>query len=146
VNGRKIAPCGTVSTVWREPGEESTGLYPGLVVHDGRMSGSITAGRSRMPLWAFVGLLPDGGWDTVLDSYPETHGLDADAMAAFLRHLMEMRGEFGRLLLTLADVERLDELRQEGYPYAPPWWEQPESRDRVVGQLRRCLAALEGER
>lgn len=33
--------------VWREPAEESHDLYPGPCVHDNRVSGSITVGRSR---------------------------------------------------------------------------------------------------
>jgi hypothetical protein len=48
--------------VWREPSEESVDLYPGLVVHDGRVSGSITTGRSRLPLWAFMFVAIRDGW------------------------------------------------------------------------------------
>ena len=44
-----------MSTPWRNPAEESLGLYPGLVVDDGRQSGSITVGQSRLPLWSFIG-------------------------------------------------------------------------------------------
>lgn len=135
---------------WRDPAEESVDLYPGLVVSDDRVSGSITVGRSRLPLWAFVAWLPDLGWDEVVRSWdyiekpePDGYGWDADKMGEFLHCLMEMRGEFGRLLLVMADAERCE--RRRGRAFGPAWWETKKHRRRVAAQLRRCLDALEAE-
>lgn len=131
---------------WREPSEESIDLYPGLVVCDNRVSGSITVGQSRLPLWAFVGWLPRGGWDEVVDSwdYIEGPGYEwtADKLALFLTDLLEMRGEFARLLLVLADAERCE--RDWGGPMTKrgSWWQTKRHRKRIRAQLRRCLDAL----
>lgn len=127
---------------WRDPAEESDDLYPGLVVSDDRVTGSITAGRSRLPLWVVVPTAAIQGWSEVEKGWePSVYGWTADKTGEFLGHLLEQRGEFGRLLLVLADVERReDEQGQDGLP----WWELDASRQRVVEQLRRCLAALEG--
>jgi len=150
-------------SVWREPAEESVDLYPGLVVHDSRVSGSITTGRSRLPLWAFVSTAITHGWDEVEAGWSptENYGFTEDDLASFLYRLLEQRGELGRLLLILADVERIegemDDKAMEGHgpvvlvtPGDPnavqlpgPWWRIPELRERVVDQLRRCLNALE---
>lgn len=120
-------------TPWREPDEESTDLFPGLVVHDGRVSGSITFGPTRMPLWAsYV------EWPEVEDGYnvtPEQH----KAAQSFARNLFELRGEFARLLLVMADAERC-EGRRNNMRY---WWETKKHRKRVADQLRRCLAVVE---
>lgn len=146
-----------MSGPWREPDEESLDLYPGLVVHDGRVSGSITFGPTRLPLWApvlrFEDALEDYGADPA----------EVQAAECFLHDLLEMRGEFGRLLLVLADAERRDSEREDealepygpvvditpGRPGAvelpPPWWHDADLRAPVIDQLRRCLAALEGD-
>ena len=129
-------------TPWRDPDEESVDLYPGLVVHDGRVSGSITTGRSRLPLWAFAGVAVTHGWDEVERGWsPSKYGWTAERFARFLSHLLEARGEFGRLLLVLADVERRDEERM--VPTPVPWWADRELSAPVIDQLRRCLAALD---
>jgi|ERR1019366_4150915 hypothetical protein len=123
---------------WRSPGKESADLYPGLVVHDDRVSGSITVGKSRLPLWAFAGWDWDevvSGWDYIESEYKWTH----DKNAMFLHNLLEMRGEFGRLLLILADAERRDR------SFATAWWDKKKDRKRVATQLRRCLAVVEDD-
>lgn len=125
-------------TPWREPYEESVDLYPGLVVHDGRVTGSITTGQSRLPLWAFVSTAIQRGWDEVERGWtPSDYGWSEEEMALFLYCLLEMRGEFGRLLLVLADAERC-EVAGNGNP----WWQTKRHRKRVATQMRRCLAAL----
>lgn len=56
----------------RWPGEESVGLYPGLVVSDGdhrRQAASITVGRTRLPVWAFIGQVVEAGWGAADDYY-----------------------------------------------------------------------------
>ena len=161
--------------MWREPAEESVDLYPGLVVHDGRVSGSITVGQSRLPLWALVQTAIRNGWDEVEEGWsPSDYGWTEKEMAQFLYFLLEMRGEFGRLLLLLANAERVEGEREDvtlgdaemvvytteenrpnfadsegvivrSFDEVPPcWWEQDDLRDRVADQLRRCLAVLEG--
>lgn len=156
----------TEPTIWREPGEETVDLYPGLVVHDGRQSGSITTGRSRLPMWAFAGVIPEHGWAEAQSGWdPEEYGWTAEKMGQFLSDLLEPRGEFARLLLMLANVEREDREREEAamdghgpvvrikvfdtdpedaVELPPPWWQTPELCDPLIGQLRRCIGVLEG--
>lgn len=126
---------------WREPAEESVDLYPKLVVWDDRVTGSITLGRSRLPLWAFVPMIPGHGWSEAEHSY-DLAGYDytPDDLAHFLGDLLECRGEFGRLLLVLADAERCERRRQMR---GEPWWRTKRHRKRVADQLRRCLAVVE---
>lgn len=128
-----------MNSPWREPSEESTNLYPGLVVHDGRASGSITIGRTRLPMWAIVGTAIRDGWRAVTSHY-EPDEFTEEHLADFLYWLMEQRGEFARLLLTLADVER-DELERDD-DRLTRWWDHEPSRSRVIDQLQRCLQAL----
>ena len=130
--------------IWRFPDEESH-LYPGLCLHDGRQSGSITVSCSRLPLWAFAGWMHKTGWEEVVTGwdYIETeYGWDADKMGEFIYCLMEQRGEFGRLLLVLADAERCEQNRRG--VAGKPWWRTKKHNKRVADQLRRCLEALEG--
>jgi hypothetical protein len=128
---------------WREPREETVGLYPGLVVDDGRMTGSITIGPSRLPVWAILGEYFTGGWDDVVAGWPyiETeHGFTENDLYQLFRCLANQRGEFGRLLLVLADAERLEAKRGD----LTPWWKTKRHRKRVADQLRRCLEVVEG--
>lgn len=130
---------------WREPPAE-TSEYPGLTVADGRCSGSITIGPTRMPLWALAGFLASGGWPECLQEWGdlerEPYSWSADRMAVFLHSLFELRGEFARLLCVLADVERLEAERTERDLTANAWWERKQDRKRVRDALRACLAAL----
>lgn len=127
---------------WRKPSEESLNLYPGLVVCDGRVSGSITVGQSRLPLWAFIWTAVHGRWEGVEAGWAPTekYGYTADDLSFFLSNLLDQRGEFGRLLLVLADAERLNHVSHNR-----PWWTTKRHRKRVGDQLRRCLAVLESE-
>lgn len=130
---------------WRTPGEE-THDYPGLCVSDNRVSGSITVGCSRLPIWAFAGWLPTQGWDEVVEcwEYIETeYGFDAEKMGGLLCDVFEQRGEFGRLILVLADMERRERTSRSSWPV--PWWTKKRSRVRVRKQLERCIAALDME-
>lgn len=127
--------------VWRSPDEESGDIYPGLVVHDGRVAGSITIGASRVPLWAITSTLRGGGWDEVERDYGvgDIEGaIGEDGLWELIYHLFQMRGEFARLICTLADVER----REEDSESETAWWDERESRDRVRGVLESCLQAL----
>lgn len=129
-----------MNSPWREPGEESTNLYPGLVVHDGRVSGSITIGRTRLPIWAIISTAIRDGWPAVTAEYEPPSEFTEEHLADFLYWLMEQRGEFARLLLVLADVER-DEAERDDDGLTP-WWDHEPSRCRVIDQLQRCLQAL----
>lgn len=143
-----------MSGPWREPAEETTDAYPGLVVHDGRQVGAITVGASRLPLSCSAWHLAEG-WPEFSDEFHDGSGLvygwDNKDIARFLSHLFEQRGEFGRLILTLADVERIEADRHDthyalhsgGFP--PSWWDMPDLAARVADQLRRCLETLEGD-
>jgi len=155
---------------WRDPDEESVDLYPGLVVHDGRHSGSITYGCTRLPVECIIHTALTMGWDEVEEGWtPSAYGWDATRTAHFLSDLLEARGEFGRLLLVLANAERLEQEREEkaldahteatgdtvinvspwdpdAVKMPPPWWDDPELSAPVADQLRRCLEALERPR
>lgn len=134
-----------MSGPWRVPDVESVDLYPNLVVHDGRQSGSITVGRSRLPLWCFIWSAVHNGWDEVEAGWSPTehYGFTEDDLGNFLHDVLELRGEFGRLILLLAAGERSERVSRESWP--KPWWEKRNHRKRVGDQLRRCLNALEDE-
>lgn len=152
-------------TIRRDPAEETRDLYPGLVVHDGRVGGSITLGPSRLPIWAIpLAFSLDEGWPYAAERY----GVSESDLAEFARHLLSQRGEIARLLLMLAraaaddereqakEVERvgevtakngvrLIELDTEAVASLPGQWheEDSEARRAIVAQFRRCLEALE---
>lgn len=128
--------------VWRNPAEETTD-YPGLWVHDGRVTGSITIGKSRLPLWAIIGTVVRNGWDTVEATYePDEDDLTADDLANFLYNLLEARGEFARLLCAIANAQRRD---NDGLADdQPPWWSTAAAQP-VADALHRCIATLEGD-
>lgn len=136
----EIPPNWHAHTPWRQPGVESDDLYPGLSVHDSRVTGSIVVDHSRLPLWAFVWNAVNEGWEEVERGYSPTehYGYTANDLGRFLYNLLEQRGEFGRLLLVLADAEAHDRGDR-------PWWETKRHRRRVADQLRLCLAKLEAQ-
>ncbi len=123
--------------VWRVISTE-THEYPKLMVCDGYQSGSINVRGTRLPLWAIISTTITEGWDTVEKGWsPEkNYGYSKEDLAYFLYCLLEQRGEFGRLLLLLANVERL-EYRGDGV-----WWNIESTRKRVKRQLERCLDVL----
>ena len=128
--------------VWRAPGEESIDLYPGLVVCDNRHSGSITIGRSRLPVNAITSTVILDGWDSAEFGWElsDVYDYSDRELSDFLWHLLEVRGEFARLLLVLADAERCE----RWYGGWVSWWETKRHRKRVGDQLRRCLERLDG--
>jgi hypothetical protein len=120
----------------RSPGEESLDCYPGLVVSDGehrRVSGTITVGRTRLPVWCLISEVIYGGWSAAVEDYEPD--MTASQAAEFFYNLMAHRGEFGRLILILADVERCSTLRWD-------WTETRKHIDRLADQLERCLKLL----
>lgn len=48
--------------ILRQPAEDTDDLYPGLTVCDNRVTGSINAGRTRLPLWTFIGTVVEESW------------------------------------------------------------------------------------
>lgn len=140
---------------WREPAEESIDLYPGLVVSDDRVTGSITIGPSRLPLWAIIHTAINGDWEDVERGWAPTehYGYKGEDLCRFLHDLLDQRGEFGRLLLLLANAERVEEERfdalcdatpdGETVPWRPGWWGQPDLSGPVLEQLKRCVEVLE---
>ena len=77
--------------------------YPGLVVMDGRVTGSITLGQSRLPIWC----IPHNGFDIEAHTgEPTAYGVSDDDLARFVFELLEARGCWGRLLCIIADEER----------------------------------------
>jgi hypothetical protein len=130
----------------REPAEESTDIYSGLVVHDGRVCGSITAGQSRLPLWCLIPDVVDGGFKQVAKQWEDLHGLTQEGFSDFLYNLLEQRGDFARLLLVLADVERQEtEMEKKDKLITVSWWYHPEMKERVREALQRCLDVLNQE-
>lgn len=132
-----------MNTIWRDPDIE-TFDYPGLVVHDGRHSGSITVGQSRLPLNAIIpDMMTHVDWSELSEQWSlgtVSGDLTRDDFSEFLWSLLEVRGEFARLLCVLADVERFAETTEND---DVPWWMDEPSRDRVIAALRYCLSALE---
>ena len=118
--------------VWRRKGTQTRG-FPKLMVDDDVVSGSINIRNTRLPLWAIISTVINEGWEQVERGWsPEKHyGYTKEDLAYFLYCLLEQRGEFGRLLLLLAKVERLD-----------CWWENTNTRQRVIRQLQNCLDVL----
>jgi hypothetical protein len=149
---------------WREPAEETVGLYPELVVDDGRVTGSITFGRTRLPIWAPQWCLDDLEDYTTPD---DTREAWQSAAESFIRDLLEARGEFARLLLVLADAERREHDRTgavldahtgpdgglvnvspwdpDAVQLPPAWWDDPALYTPVADALRRCLTCLEDQ-
>ncbi|MBC8137748.1 MAG: hypothetical protein H8F28_17850 [Fibrella sp.] len=126
----------------RIPPEETTDLYPGLCVDDERVGGAITISQSRLPVWAIMGTLIEDGWEAVVEGWDHVetdYGWTKEDMSNFLYFLTEPRGEFGRLLLLLAEMER----RACSNGGDPPWYQRPESRVRVREQLQRCIGVLD---
>lgn len=123
---------------WRVRPTKTFG-FPKLMVDENVVSGSINVRNTRLPLWAFITTAINEGWEAVERGWsPEKHyGYSQKDLAEFLYYLLEQRGEFGRLLLLLAKVEK---------PHVPwrtdVWWEIKSARRQVELQLERCLDVL----
>lgn len=124
--------------VWRTSATETHG-FPKLMVNDNVVTGSINIRGTRLPLWAIISTVINEGWESVERGWsPEKHyGYSRQNLASFLYCLLEQRGEFGRLLLLLASVEKPE------YRGDLSWWEIASVRHRVMKQLQNCLDALE---
>lgn len=120
--------------IWRDPPKQSN-LYPKLMVADNFMTGSINIRDSRLSLWAIVSAAISDGWDEVEGGWAveSRHGFTESDLIEFLYNLLEQRGEFGRLLLLLADAERL---HKDG------WWNYKVQRKKVMKQLQNCIDCL----
>lgn len=119
--------------LWRKPAVESTDIYPGLVVQDDRVGGSITVRQSRLPLWVLVRPSINGGWSHVQEGWDvDAYDFTPQEFSEFLYNLLESRGEFARLLLELANANR-EELH---------WWHDKTLVRTVLNQLEICREAL----
>lgn len=122
--------------VWRKVATRTHG-FPKLMVADNVVTGSINIRGTRLSLWAIITTAITDGWDVVERSWcPKDYNYSEQDLAHFLYCLLEQRGEFGRLLLLLANVERPE------YKGDLAWWENPRVRRRVMKQLQNCLDAL----
>lgn len=123
--------------VWRTSATETHG-FPKLMVNENVMTGSINVRGTRLPLWAIISTAINEGWESVECGWSpeERYGYSGQDLAHFLYCLLEQRGEFGRLLLLLASVEKPE------YHGDSSWWEVTSARHRVVKQLQNCLDAL----
>lgn len=120
---------------WRVERTE-TKDYPGLFVHDGVSAGSIRM-EGAAAIWAMVADVFEFDWEFLSRNWG-TPGMTENDFRTFLYCLMNQRGEFGRLVCVLADVERRE-------PSTRPWWQVQTQRRRMIAQLQRCLAALQEE-
>lgn len=120
--------------VWREPDGETVD-YPGLVVHDGRVTGSITIGYTRLPVWAVVPSMMHDGAARIRESYPGEY--EPQDIISFVYSLLDLRGEFARLLCVLAKAERNE--------HGNGWWKRKTVRRRVKRALQRCVDALDAQ-
>ena len=120
--------------IWRKLPEESVDIYPGLVVQDNRVSGSITVRQTRLPLWTLIGTAVREDWQSVQESWNVAdYDYTAEELADFLYHLLESRGEFARLLLEIANAHKQDNF----------WWIDEELCNKVRAQMKICLDSLE---
>ena len=123
--------------VWRRKGTQTNG-FPKLMVDDDVVSGSINVRNTRLSLWAIITTAIREGWGAVEQGWSPTerYGYSKEDLSHFLYCLLEQRGEFGRLLLLLASVEKPE------YHGNLTWWEITSARNRVMKQLQNCLDTL----
>lgn len=127
-----------------DPQFKVTEDYPGFVVHDDRVTGSVTLGPTRMPLWAPISTMVEAGYHSAVESWPSLpkYG-SAEAIGSFLQDLFQQRKEFGRLLCVLADVERREREARNENDSLQPWYANNENVERVRTALQNCLQHLE---
>lgn len=107
--------------------------YPGLVVMDGRVTGSITLGQSRLPIWC----IPHGFDIEAHQMEPTAYGVTDDDLGEFVHRLLEARGNWGRLLCVIADEERAS-------GYVPFLYDISErAKKRLRAALQACLDELD---
>lgn len=155
-----------MSQPWRSPAVETVGLYPDLVVCDNRVAGAITIGQSRLPVSAILSTAISHDWAEVEAGWSPTehYGFTESDLRAFLHDVLELRGDFARLILAFANAERVDEDRSDAAMKAEitneggdefgiydvtnwqgpkAWWEDAELAAPVLDLLRRCVTILE---
>ena len=110
--------------------------YPGLSVHDGMSAGSIRM-EGAAALWAITATVLKFDWGFLSKSWGDPE-MTEDEFRSFIHNLMQQRGEFGRLVCVLADVERRSHANKV-------WWQTKTQRRRMIAQLQRCIDALQEE-
>ncbi len=123
---------------------EITEDYPGLIVHDGRQSGAITIGHTRLPISAVMStIVAEGwsgfekGWGPVAENYDGYMAVD---LSRFLGDLFDVRKEVARLVLSIANWNRGREDSETG-EWLPP---DAETEDQLRDALVACLESLDG--
>jgi hypothetical protein len=151
---------------WQRPGYDGADIYPPFACDDRMRAGGVNIGSTRQLVHDLLASIMEGGWEWAVESFGP-QACEPGDYARFLHDLLNVRGEFGRLLLTLAAAERAENDRHDavldeatggkgglvnitpGDPEAvelpPPWWESPDLIAPVVAQLRRCLAILDDD-
>ncbi len=133
--------------VWRVPAEESVGLYPKLVVWDRRVAGAITIGQSRLPISSILFQAFHDSWEFTEEEWGlAQYDFSAEDLIEFLYRLLDVRGEFARLLLMLANAELKEaEDTDSLIPADIPWFRNKEIKTAIKEQLLRCVESLERE-
>ncbi len=130
---------------WRVDAPEPPGTedYPGLVVCEGHRRGSIRTKERGLELWCWAYDAIVNGFDSAEADYDT--GTTADEFARLVANLLNQRGEFGRLVCVLADVERWEVDMEEDHDQFVAWWQDRGQRARVRAALLECVAALDEE-
>lgn len=119
----------------REVSNRGDELYPGLVVHDHRVCGSITVGQSRLPVWAVpMDCWLEENWDYAKADY----GVSDEHLSEFVHDLLEARRDLGRLLLVIADCERRE--GKNGRAYGGK-----RAKNRLLNALNEAYKYVEGD-
>ena len=104
------------------------------VIIGGKMKRPNNARGIRLTFFSKWAIAFNEAWKAIKKEWSNYNNPNQD-LASFICCLLAQRGEFGRLLLLLASVERRDYR-------GGSWWENTRARRRVINQLQRCLDAL----
>lgn len=155
---RDVTPVAKVSP-WQRPDYKGDDIYPPFGCWDKMRAGSVNIGGTRLLAHDILWSITKDGWTRAVNEFAPA--CTPDEYRRFLHDLLDARGEFGRLLLTIAAAERAERDRDEAASdkhfatahadsdmcdcgrIPVSWWEDPGMRQPVIDQLRRCLAALE---
>jgi hypothetical protein len=81
---------------------ECTEDYPGFTVDDGRVTGSINIGPTRLSLWAVTPYAFHYAAAELSEAWPHRDPADWGDAGTFLANLLNVRGDFARLMCVLA--------------------------------------------
>lgn len=146
---------------WQRPDYHGDDIYPPFGCWDKMRAGGVNIGNTRQLVHDLIGSILTGGWDQAVSEFGDQACTDDD-YGRFIHDLLGVRGEFGRLLLTLAAAEKAEHDKVEadserhfaevhpgshlcdcGGRIPLAWWEDPDLSRPVAEQLRRCIDVLE---